>query len=121
MFIRIILLFSTPLIITAILSCSIAPYKVQVYQGNNIDNNHISKLTLGMSPVQVIKIVGTPDIQDAFSPNRFDYVYISKNADETYHREHYYLIFSNDKLTKISSMTKQAISMPPNLSKIANK
>ena len=76
MFIKIILLFITSLALSALLSCSMSPYKVQIYQGNNIDDNQINQLTIGMSKDQVIEIVGIPDIQDAFSPDRFDYVYI---------------------------------------------
>ena len=50
-------------------------YRIDIQQGNAVDQEMINKLKPGMSKSQVAYVLGTPLIIDTFHPNRWDYVY----------------------------------------------
>jgi outer membrane protein assembly factor BamE len=50
-------------------------YRVNVQQGNVVEQKHIVQLRPGMSRDQVRYVLGTPLLQDPFHANRWDYVY----------------------------------------------
>lgn len=50
-------------------------YRIDIQQGNAIDQNMINKLKPGMTKSQVAYVMGTPLIIDTFHPNRWDYIY----------------------------------------------
>jgi outer membrane protein assembly factor BamE len=73
-------------LLTAIAGCSngpripdipllLAPYKIDVQQGNVVTQEMVSQLKPGMSREQVKFIMGTPLVADLFHPDRWDYVY----------------------------------------------
>ena len=71
--------FVFPLLLSA---CFLVPHKIEVQQGNFIDEKMVSKLKLDMTRDQVLFAMGTPLIIDPFHPNRWDYVYlIGKTGD----------------------------------------
>jgi outer membrane protein assembly factor BamE len=53
----------------------LAPYKIDVQQGNVVTQEMVSQLKPGMSREQVKFIMGTPLVADLFHPDRWDYVY----------------------------------------------
>ena len=53
--------------------CSV--YKIDVPQGNFLDNDDIAKLKVGMTRRQVQFLLGTPMVADVFHPDRWDYVF----------------------------------------------
>ncbi|MDZ3823849.1 MAG: outer membrane protein assembly factor BamE [Pseudoxanthomonas sp.] len=50
-------------------------YKVDVPQGNLLDQRAVADLQVGMSKRQVSLLLGTPAITSPFHQNRWDYVY----------------------------------------------
>jgi len=50
-------------------------YRVNVQQGNVVEQKNIVQLRPGMSRDQVRYVLGTPLLQDPFHANRWDYVY----------------------------------------------
>ncbi len=70
---RFVLVLLFPLLLSA---CFLVPHKVDVRQGNYVDEEMISKLRLNMTREQVLFAVGTPLVIDPFHPNRWDYVYM---------------------------------------------
>jgi len=66
-------------------SCSWAPdlsylglprvHKIDVPQGNFIEQDQINQLRPGMNQQQVRFIMGTPMLDDSFNKNRWDYIY----------------------------------------------
>ena len=50
-------------------------YRIDIQQGNAIDQDMINQLKSGMSKKQVSYVMGTPLLIDTFHPNRWDYVY----------------------------------------------
>lgn len=54
----------------------INPYRIDVRQGNYVDQAMVSQLKRGMTPEQVRFVLGTPLVVDMFRENRWDYVYL---------------------------------------------
>jgi outer membrane protein assembly factor BamE len=54
---------------------SIAPYKVEVVQGNFVSKEQVEAIKPGMSRQQVRDILGTPLVTSIFHADRWDYVF----------------------------------------------
>jgi outer membrane protein assembly factor BamE len=50
-------------------------HKVDVQQGNIVDQEMVDKLRLGMTKSQVRFVLGTPLVVDTFNQSRWDYFY----------------------------------------------
>lgn len=59
----------------ALSGCFLVPHKIDVQQGNYVDQTMLSKLKIGMNKSQVRYVLGTPLITDPFHPERWDYTY----------------------------------------------
>ncbi|THF62523.1 outer membrane protein assembly factor BamE [Pseudothauera rhizosphaerae] len=53
----------------------ISPYRIDVRQGNYVDQEMVSQLRRGMTRDQVRFVLGTPLVVDMFRNDRWDYVY----------------------------------------------
>lgn len=51
------------------------PYRIDVPQGNYVDQGMLDQVKPGMSPEQVRFALGTPLLVDPFRPDRWDYVF----------------------------------------------
>jgi outer membrane protein assembly factor BamE len=51
------------------------PYKIDVRQGNYVDQSMVAQLKRGMTREQVRYVLGTPLVVDLFRSDRWDYVY----------------------------------------------
>lgn len=51
------------------------PYRIDVRQGNYVDQEMLSQLRRGMSRDQVRYVLGSPLVVDMFRKDRWDYVY----------------------------------------------
>lgn len=79
----------------------IGPYKIDIQQGNYVNQDMVSKLKPGMTRSQVRFILGTPLVVDMFRTNRWDYVYVyEKRGRVTEHRK-LTVIFEDDKLARV--------------------
>ena len=68
------------LLLTLAISLSGCVYKMNIYQGNVLDQEQVDKLKLGMDKNQVIAILGSPQLTDPFHSERWDY-YSMSNLD----------------------------------------
>jgi len=93
------LLISTLFCATLLMGCS--AHKLEIQQGNIIDPEAVSQLQPGMTKKQVLFIMGTPLLTDPFHQNRWDYVYLLKQAGRTREEERLTLFFENDTLSRI--------------------
>jgi outer membrane protein assembly factor BamE len=76
------LVHAVALIVPLIAGCSsvptipgFTPYKMEIQQGNFVDQDMVSRLKPGMSRDQVRFILGTPLVADVFHGDRWDYVF----------------------------------------------
>lgn len=82
--IRCLVLFALASI--AIQSCV---YRVDVQQGNLLEDKDIEAVQVGMTRSQVRFLLGTPVVEDSFHHDRWDYIYYfrqgrSRNADRSW-------------------------------------
>ncbi|MFK8016798.1 MAG: outer membrane protein assembly factor BamE [Gammaproteobacteria bacterium] len=77
-------------------------YKINVQQGNYIKNEKLAQLKVGMTKRQVQFLMGSPIVQDAFHPERWDYVFSYRNGrtDQTSLRN-MTIFFDGDTVEKI--------------------
>lgn len=73
-------------------------YEVRVQQGNWVENDMVEKLEVGMSRSQVRYIMGSPLVQDTFSPDRWDYYFTVKRGDFQMKERRVTVFFEGDTL-----------------------
>jgi len=77
------------------------PHRIDIQQGNNINPETLAKLKIGMSRKQVIFLLGTPLLRDAFHQNRWDYIYYMKPGNDAVKQSRITLYFENNQLVRI--------------------
>jgi len=81
--------------------CMLAPHKIDIQQGNYVDQEMVSKLKPDMTRSQVRFILGTPLVADIFHANRWDYVYLTGKAGDVRSERKITVVFEGDKLRRI--------------------
>jgi outer membrane protein assembly factor BamE len=104
-----------PLALVLLTACSttqlpIAPHKIDVQQGNVIDQDVLDKLKPGLSRSQVRFLLGTPLMVDPFRDNRWDYVYNYRSAGKLTAEKRVTLFFDRDVLSRIET---NGLNQPP--------
>jgi len=94
------LLFLIPIWLTG---CMLVPHKMDIQQGNYVDQAMVAKLKPEMTRSQVRFILGTPLIADMFHPNRWDYVYLTGKANDVRVHHRITAVFDGDKLKQVES------------------
>ena len=78
----------------------IAPYKIEVQQGNFISQEMVSQLKEGMSKEQVRQIMGTPLLIDVFHAERWDYVYSRETSSGKREKRGFSIFFEDGKVAR---------------------
>lgn len=95
-----------------LMSCSLVldnlpyVYKVDVNQGNVIDQTMIDQLRPNMTKRQVLYVMGSPMLVDFFHQNRWDYIYSSKKGGENMEQKTVSIFFENDQIKGIQGSLK---------------
>jgi len=89
------------LILISFLTLSACAYKIDIQQGNTIDNDKLSQLKPGMNKKQVQFLMGTAMLVDPFHPQRWEYVYSFRKGGENMKRKRVTLTFEDGILSKI--------------------
>ena len=77
-------------------------YKIDIQQGNVIDQEMLGKLKPGMDQNQVKFILGTPVLIDPFHNDRWEYIYSYQKGGKVREQRHITVHFKEDKLSHIS-------------------
>jgi outer membrane protein assembly factor BamE len=100
-------------------------YTLDVQQGNMIDQSMIDQLRPNMSKRQVLYIMGSPMLTDAFHQNRWDYIYSNQPGSEPRMQKEISLLFKDDQvigvqgdfkpssLPVIKESTETTVDLPP--------
>ena len=75
-------------------------YRINVEQGNVVNEEMVEKLRPGLNKRQVRYIMGTPLIEDSFHADRWDYRYLLRNGNETLAETRLTLWFDGDELAR---------------------
>ena len=82
-------------------SSTFSPYKIDIQQGNFVDQEMVAKLQPGMTRAQVKFVMGTPLVTDIFHVNRWDYIYIYRTDGKVTEQRRAVLYFDGDKLDHV--------------------
>lgn len=66
--------------VTACSSVKKVVYRIDVPQGNYLEQEKIDQLKVGMNKEQVQYLLGTPLLKDAFAQDRWSYVFIKREG-----------------------------------------
>ncbi len=77
-------------------------YRIDIQQGNDVSQEMINKVQIGMSKSQVTFILGTPLLIDTFHPDRWDYLYSFHPGNGKRQQRHITLFFNDDTLDNIT-------------------
>lgn len=85
-----------------LLAVSACVYRIDIQQGNLLEEDVIEQVELGMTRSQVQFLLGTPMIADSFHQDRWDYTYYfrrgrSRNVDQRW----LIVFFENDEVVRI--------------------
>ena len=100
------LLFTSLFLLT---SCSL--YRVDVRQGNELDDEQVTKLKVGMNKKQVTFLMGNPLLTDPFHKDRWDYIHTFRKGYHKTKRSLLTLYFDGNKLVRIddSQLAEKAL------------
>jgi outer membrane protein assembly factor BamE len=80
----------------------IAPYRIEIQQGNYVSQDMVNKLKRGMSREQVRFVLGTPLLTDMFHANRWDYVFFREIPNKPREERRFSVFFENDRLVRVA-------------------
>lgn len=75
-------------------------YRLNIMQGNYLEQDMIDKLDKGMTRRQVRYVMGTPLVQDTFNPDRWDYYFSVRHDDKELREYHFTVFFEGDSLAR---------------------
>lgn len=82
-------------------SVNIGPHRIDVQQGNALDQENVARLKPGLSRSQVRFLLGTPLVVDPFRTDRWDYVYMYYKAGRLAEQKRITLFFEGDTLARM--------------------
>jgi outer membrane protein assembly factor BamE len=92
------------LLLSLVAGCSsvnIGPHRIDVQQGNALDQENVARLKPGLNRSQVRFLLGTPLVVDPFRTDRWDYVYVFYKAGRLAEQKRITLFFEGDTLARI--------------------
>ena len=82
-------------------STPIGPHRIDVQQGNALDQENVARLKPGLNRSQVRFLLGTPLVVDPFRNDRWDYVYVYHKAGRLAEQKRLTLFFEGDILARM--------------------
>ncbi|ANX04459.1 outer membrane protein assembly factor BamE [Immundisolibacter cernigliae] len=80
---------------------ALAPYRMDIRQGNVVDATMLARLQPGMDRERVRALLGTPQLRDPFRPERWDYTYTERKGYEMRAQRTVTLLFEGDRLARV--------------------
>ncbi len=78
-------MFSILALILSLTACSVAQklvYRIDVPQGNYLEQAQVAKIKIGMTKTQIQYLLGSPALEDPFNNDNWYYVFIQRKAYE---------------------------------------
>jgi outer membrane protein assembly factor BamE len=86
------------LLVTAVIWLGACVYRVDVQQGNLLEQDDIDAVKVGMTRNQVRFLLGTPVALDAFHNNRWDYIYYFRQGRSQKAERRWLVVYFDDDL-----------------------
>jgi len=88
--------------LAAVLGVSACVYRIDIQQGNLLDDEDIDQVEVGMTRSQVQFLLGTPMVSDSFHQNRWDYAYyLQRGRSRDVDRRWVIVYFENDRVARV--------------------
>ena len=85
-------------------------YRIDIQQGNLLEESLIEQVEVGMTRSQVQFLLGTPMVSDSFHRNRWDYTYyLKRGRSRDVERRWFIVFFQEDTVVR---MDRDAILVP---------
>jgi outer membrane protein assembly factor BamE len=85
------------------LSLSACIYRIDIEQGNLLEESAIEQAQVGMTKSQIQFLLGTPMVQDSFHEDRWDYTYFLQRGrdDDSIERRWLIVYFDGDVVSRL--------------------
>lgn len=83
------------------LTSRVSPYRIDIRQGNFVEQEMVAQLKKGMTRDQVRFVLGTPLVVDPFHPDRWDYVYLFRPGGGEAQQRVLSVFFDSDRLDRV--------------------
>jgi outer membrane protein assembly factor BamE len=94
--------FRASLVLFALLANTACVYRIDIQQGNLLDDSDIAQVEIGMTRSQVQFLLGTPMVADSFHRDRWDYAYyLQRGRSPDTLRRWIVVYFENDRVSRI--------------------
>jgi len=89
-------------IVLTALALTACVYRIDIQQGNLLDDEDIVQIEVGMTRSQVQFLLGTPMVADSFHRNRWDYAYYFRRGRSPDLIQRWVVVhFENDRVTRV--------------------
>jgi outer membrane protein assembly factor BamE len=89
-------------LILAAFALTACVYRIDIQQGNLLEDDDIGQVEVGMSRSQVQFLLGTPMIADSFHRDRWDYAYYLRRGRSREVEQRWLVVyFESDRVTRI--------------------
>lgn len=85
-------------------------YKLDIQQGNVVTEDMLARLRPGMEKRKVRFLLGTPIIVDAFSPDRWNYLYTFQKGGHKREQRRIVVLFEDDRLVSVEGDVVSALT-----------
>ena len=89
------------LLVLANFGCLPSAYRIDIPQGNLIDEGKLDEVEVGMEPRQVRYLLGTPLVTDTFNQDRWDYYYSIQSDNKAKATHHVTIVFVDGLVAEI--------------------
>jgi outer membrane protein assembly factor BamE len=90
------------LIAVASLALAACVYRIDIQQGNLLDEEDVNQVDVGMTRSQVQFLLGTPMVADSFHRDRWDYAYYYRRGRSPDAARRWVVVyFENDRVQRI--------------------
>ena len=79
----------------------LAPYRIDIQQGNFVSQEMVAQLKRGMTKDQVRFVLGTPLVTDIFHAERWDYVYVLDRPGQPRVQRRLSVFFEDGRLARL--------------------
>jgi outer membrane protein assembly factor BamE len=113
-----------PLLLGAALSLTLSGcvYRINIQQGNFLNQSAVDTVKAGMTRSQVRYLLGTPMVADSFNKERWDYIYyLKKGRTRHVDSRRVTVYFEGDKVARLDKPTDaEAAAQDASAAKIKN-
>jgi outer membrane protein assembly factor BamE len=90
------------------LGSSACVYRINIQQGNFLDQAAVEQVKVGMTRSQVHYLLGTPMVADSFNKERWDYIYyLKKGRTKHVDSRRVTVYFDGEKVAKLDKPTAE--------------